>query len=819
MHNKINGKIAGRYGVFICILITFLWNDVQAQKGVVFGTVYDAETSEIMPHANIIVEGRDKGTYSKFDGSYKLKLDTGRVDIRFRFLSYKDTVVTVNIRPNSSMQRDVYLKPDYVSMDGITVSSNRAARKVQKLANIRNQRRSNLKNYKAEVYKLAILSYVDEDFDYKNVVEEELDPIAFSERLSKVKYVADPERISETLVAHRASENFFSEYDFFSTGGEPLNLNKDEVALSILSEGITVVGPVSSRAEQFYELYEEDADSTWPAGTVRIYFEPKTDNRPLFIGSVWFDDERSVILGIDVKLNDYSETNTGTFKIWNLHYEQSYQKIGDFWLPETTELSAMIQFFTSNKPIYYHDEWNWEKLQVNQPEINPTNIQLSTIHIQPGAHKKEETFWDTLSYTSDNKNFRFREEAGNYEEENKMVEAGMTAMQGFFRLPYQLERFYLTNFSDIYHYNRVEGHFLGLGLRTPVHPDYDYRISGGFGFGNKSTTYSIGGYHFIGNDYVAPEGRYFKETVAQYQDYEYNRTPLDFFETRQTLQSLSFGTNGNNYFEREGIMGGLRFRASTESFLRVLYMNERHRSLQSSSRVNLFGSHVSPVKYVNNDPVFPAEEGAVKGLYLQLHHDTRQYHRTQFLRDYNIRKFGWLADVVLEKGMNAWDSDYNYNRLRLGLKFYWPVFSSHFFQTDIIFGVSDGDIPNQRMYTYNGYVVDDYVRYRPFNTVSYRKPLGNRISQIRLRYKFGSSLTRSIPIDFIRKSGIQISTLLTVGVVDQTTSFEPLLPYSGSQTQAEFGIAASKILGIFYTEFSKKLYGPYGSSIGLKVLF
>jgi hypothetical protein len=116
-------------------------------------------------------------------------------------------------------------------------------------------------------------------------------------------------------------------------------------------------------------------------------------------------------------------------------------------------------------------------------------------------------------------------------------------------------------------------------------------------------------------------------------------------------------------------------------------------------------------------------------------------------------------------------------------------------------------------------VVDDYVRYRPFNTVDYRQPLGSRISEIRVRYKFGSSLTRSIPIDFIRKSGIQISTLFTVGVIDDERSLEPLLPYSNAQTQAEFGIAASKILGLFYAEFSKKIHGRYGNSIGVKVLF
>ncbi|MEX0846131.1 MAG: carboxypeptidase-like regulatory domain-containing protein [Balneolaceae bacterium] len=818
MNKSVIGyKIVVSTIVMYCLL--FLISGVaNAQRGTISGFVFDAETSEPMPHANIIVEGTSAGTYTAGDGSYSIKLDTGLVEIRYKFLSYRDTVIQFNLGLDQQIQQDVYLQPDLMSMD-VTVSANRVARKVQELARIRDQQNSNLQSYKADVYKVAILSNVEEDFSYENIEEEKLNPIAFSERKSKITYSASPERYSEVLEAHRASKNFFSEFDFFSTGGAPLNLNSDEITLSILSESITVVGPISDRAGEFYELYDEPADSSWAEGTIEIYFDPKVENRPLFEGQVWYDEEKSVILGMDVTLNEYAETNTGTFKISDLRYEQSYEKVGDFWLPEKTELSAMLLFITSKEQIYYHDEWSWDNFKINTKNIEPEDVELSTINILADAHDRNSVFWDTLSNKQKNENSMLLEEAKNYEEDRTAVRVGMSAMRKFFRLPYQMERFYLTNFSDIYHYNRVEGHYLGLGLRTPVHPDYEYRAIGGYGFANKSYSYELSGYHFLGKSFLAPEISYHKETLAQYQDYEYNRTPIDFFETRQTILALTTGSTGNNYFEREGLEAGLRFRFNSDSFLRVLYMDEIHRSLTARSDFSLFGNEIPPEDFLNNHPDFPAQEGEIKGLYVHLHHDNRQYSRTQFLRDYNIRKFGWMADAVLEKGIESWNSDFDYNRYRLGLKFYWPVFSSHFFQTDIIVGASNSEIPNQRLFTYNGYVVDDYVRYRPFNTVSYREPLGNRISEIRIRYKFGSSLTRSLPIEFISKSGIQISTLLTVGVIDQNSSLEPLLPYSGSQTQAELSIAASKILGVFYTEFSKKLYGSYGSSMGLKVLF
>ncbi len=762
MQLTITGKRIARV---LGSLFIFLWGSTAwAQTGTLSGKVFEADTSAPMPYANVIVEGKTKGTYTASDGSYAIKLDTGWVKIRYRFISFRDTVIQFHIQQGKEVKKNVYLKPDRMSLD-VTVSANRVARKVRELARLRNQQNSNLKNYKADVYKLAILSHVDKKFSYENINTIELEPIAFAERKSEVTYLSDPERYSETLVANRASTNFFSEFDFFSTGGTPLNLNSDEVNLSILSEGLTVVGPVSKEAAKYYDFYDEEADSSWPKGTMEIYFEPKKNNHPLFEGRIWYHEDQSVILGIDVTLNDYADTNTGTFKVTDLRYQQSYERQGDFWLPDKTELSAMIEFITSEKPIYYHDVWTWSDFGINESGLEPEEVELSTLTILADAHTKKTVFWDTLSNKQGNENVALLGKAQNYEEDRAGVRAGMTAMKSFFRLPYQLERFYLTNFSDIYHYNRVQGHYLGLGLRTPVNDDYEYRLVGGYGFGNHSYHYLVSGYHFIAGSFVAPEARYFKETVAQYQDYEYNRTPLDFFNARQTIQALATGTSGNNFFERQGVEAGLRFRFDTESFLRVLYRGEDYHSLQATTRICLITSCPTPEEFVNNDPIFPAEEGRSAGLLVQLHHDTRQYLRTQFLRDYNIREFGWLADVVLEKGIGKWGSDFDYNRYRLGLKFYWPVFSSHFFQTDIIMGAADTGVPNQRLFTYNGYVVDDYVRYRPFNTVDYREPLGSRISEIRIRYKFGSSLTRSIPIEFIQKSGIQISTLFTVGVI------------------------------------------------------
>ncbi|MEQ9310519.1 MAG: DUF5686 family protein [Balneolaceae bacterium] len=785
---------------------------MQAQKSLLSGIVYDSVTGETIPITNIVIEGTFTGTYTNEKGEYSILLHEGNYSLKFSSLSYLDTLISITIKANEEQILNVNLTPNTIMMSEIVVSVDRVSRKVQQLATIRDKLNDGLKSYTADIYKLAVLG------SYKSRKDSSFTPTAFSQRYTKVRHILKPERFTETILANRASKNFFSEYDFFSTGGPPLNLNQELVPLSVLSEDITVIGPISKRADRFYHLSDFPADSSWPKGTVRIHVEPKNNNRPLFIGSIWYDELNSTILGIDVTLNEYASTSNGLFSISKLRYVQRYRQIEQFWLPNETSLTAELTFFGSSNPILNKDEWKWNNYSVNSPNLKAEDLELNTSIVLPNSHKKKEAFWDSISTHTQNLNAIYLPEAQSYTEKNRTLRLGMSVMSSFFRLPYQLEQFYLTNISDIYHFNRVEGHYLGLGVRTPIHSDYSYRLITGYGFSNKQVNFKIKAHHFIPGSAIAPDLTFQNQIALQYQDYEYNQTPLDFFDFRQTSSSLLFGNIVNNYFQREGMQLGLRFRFDIESFIRLLYLNEEHTNLSSTTDFSLFGD-IDPALFPNNNPVYPAQDGTLKGLSLHFHHDTRKYLRTQFLRDYNIRDFGWLIDGKLEKGISDWGSEFNYNRYRIGLSLNIPVFSSHFIQSEIITGASDAGTPNQRLFGYNGFVLDDYVRVRPFNTVTFKEPIGYRTSVIKVKYKFGSSITRKAPIGLIQKSGIHLATFFTIGVIDQKASLEPLVPYSKAETQAELGLAAFKIFGFMYVEFSKRLIGDYGNSLGLSVLF
>ncbi len=60
-----------------------------SQSGKISGTVYDGEYNDVLPFANVIVKGTEKGTITDFEGDYTLDLEEGEYTIVFSFVGYE----------------------------------------------------------------------------------------------------------------------------------------------------------------------------------------------------------------------------------------------------------------------------------------------------------------------------------------------------------------------------------------------------------------------------------------------------------------------------------------------------------------------------------------------------------------------------------------------------------------------------------------------------------------------------------------------------------------------------------------------------------
>jgi len=845
-----------------------LFSDASAQtRYELTGVVSDEETGETLPGAYVLIKGQQRGTSTDGMGFYKLQLEPGEHTLVATFVGYRPDTVSVIIEPDTDNELDFNLRQEGISGEEILVTADRVVRRVKNLAEMRNEQRKNLKNYSAEVHKLAILyetkekekkngpkednennkveelsSKVSDDILFSNTnTNDSLQAIAFSERVLEQLFIA-PKTYGEKYIARRASENFFSEYDIFSTGGSPLDLNKDKVELNILSEKVTVIGPISTKAGKFYNVEDEPADSTWPENTTRIIVEPKTQRQPLFEGSVYVNDDANRVIGMDLAINKAGEVNSGLYSLSDFRYAQRFEKIEDYWLPVRAQVQGKIGIIGMKNDFIYQDNWTYRDYEINRDDLDKSDIPLSGQIVAQNAGKRDSTFWNNSVTYSRESDVRALEEAFQYSEDRAAVNVGLSLMQYYFKAPTVLRNSYFTNISDFYRFNRVEGHFIGAGLRTPaVNENFTYKAAGGFATNADAQDWR---YHFDALQYIpgtslAVEGSFYRRLAVQFGDYVYDRSPLDIDQFRYDLIAGFSGFDHRNFYERDGYRAGLRYRFRPAFFIRANYMREDHKFTPIVTTKSFFdefevGGRVDPNlnENIGQTPTVPVPDGGEElkgftpgefsGFEFHAHYDNRQFVREGLFRDYEVRKFGWYTDHLVywsDPNFGAGEDGFEYIKYRSSFGGRIPAARSHFLLGEIHIGGSNNPLPAQSQIGSNGFIIDRYLRRRPFITLGFNEGIGNRTSVARLDYDFGSSFFRNFPFQFIRQSGMQMRVHATAGYTHEEDGLSPVMPWTdGGEEHVEAGFAVTHIFGMFKVEAAFRLSGDRGESVGFVLI-
>lgn len=100
------------------------------------GYVYDAGTNEPLAGVNIsykTAKGDIQGVISDINGSYKIVLPVGGVELTFSYIGYEDEFVPIVTQKQASMTRNIYLKTSTNLLEDVVIS---AGRFEQKISNI-----------------------------------------------------------------------------------------------------------------------------------------------------------------------------------------------------------------------------------------------------------------------------------------------------------------------------------------------------------------------------------------------------------------------------------------------------------------------------------------------------------------------------------------------------------------------------------------------------------------------------------------------------------------------------------------------------------
>ena len=77
---------------FLILLFTSLF--INAQNGIIRGSIFDKATGEFLPGVKVLVEGTGKGAYTDLDGKFEISIATGKYTLIIRLLSYSNYTIS-----------------------------------------------------------------------------------------------------------------------------------------------------------------------------------------------------------------------------------------------------------------------------------------------------------------------------------------------------------------------------------------------------------------------------------------------------------------------------------------------------------------------------------------------------------------------------------------------------------------------------------------------------------------------------------------------------------------------------------------------------
>src|SRR5208283_4819235 len=225
-----------------------------------------------------------------------------------------------------------------------------------------------------------------------------------------------------------------------------------------------LTGPVAPDAldEYHYELL--DITALNGKRIYRMRMTPKSQSTALWEGVVSIADSTWDVVEVDVRPNDaVSYPNFDS-----IHYSQTFSLIdGKYWLP--ADMMVDISFAMNSKALAGMRMNNTSVLydySINQP-ISDVMFSTPTIRVDTSALRFDTTYWrehEVLPLTAEEQIAYYKLDTVFQKVDS--VLAGPIALYNAVKFIGDLP---ITDFGDIYHFDRVEGHALGLGVNVPWH--------------------------------------------------------------------------------------------------------------------------------------------------------------------------------------------------------------------------------------------------------------------------------------------------------------------------------------------------------------
>ncbi len=738
----------------ILTLLTSLLMATGLSASTLTGTIYDADDSQPVGFATVRVIGSGQSVSSNETGMYRLKLEPGTYGLKFSHVAHYSETIEVTVT-DSSATVDVYLRPAVIEVGSIKVYDRQydaAQRIIIEAIARKEQLLSQIKEYSFEAY-TKLIARDTSKADSSSVIaifESQLD--AFW------KY---PDQFKEIITGRRQTANIPAQDNLLQVG-QLTDFNANRIDFGRYA----VVSPTATDALDHYEYYLIDTIFVDSNAIFVLEIEPKNQTDPLFEGTIRIADSSYAVVGVDLTPNKGFD-NPYLSKV---HYRQIYALFeNEYWMPTMIQLTAILNLKLPIIPVLSIDyQAALHDYQFSLDSYEPRFDEYA-LEVDKAADDIDSLKWDNsrlIPLTKiEERGYVYVDSMKNHQPLLKklcLVPLGITAV--------------VLAAPDFFHFNRVEGPYLGVGHKfEKIRDRLDVRIKSGYAFDADIWQ------HEYGFDFTISDPQKF--TIgAEYRD-EIRTRPTIFARPNgnATFMAAMSKTDAYDYYLEKGFL----LRTGTK-LLPKTRVNFTYRDFDQSSIPN--NSEFSVFNPSDSNRVNPAiVDGKLRSLTATFTFDSRQLFRDKG-RDRPMFSFpSTQFKIGVEHASDdVFDNDFDFTRYWFSLERMQRLFGWAVGNLYVYGGASDGTLPPQRYFVadFDAGLAENRLT---FKTMAQENFAGSRVFAAYTSVDFGRKL--------FQKSGLPLVKKIPLGLILYGGAFWADFDNHPYQTGDEFLLNAPRPYG------------------------
>ena len=774
---------------FICLLsLIFTIGNLCGLKAQSFQGKVTSTSGLPLPYANIYVLNSGTGTTTNESGNYILKLLHGEYKVVFSYLGYISDTIKVDINNNQVLIKDIALESSPITMSPVYISAdniNLGAQIILKVIDKKQDYLSKIKNYTFDAYTKTELKISRKD---------SLITAGIFQNLSK-GYFSYPDNFQEVVIAKKQTKNLSEANNIFLAGRIP-NLLNDKIQIDELS----IYSPISKDGMKYYNYEIKDTSYYKGQKIYSIEFKPINKYVPLFSGNIKIIDKIYTVVFFE--LNGDSCIISAEEKNVSMRCEFSeYQNY--FWLPKIFSKNYQMNFnFPGLPPIYIAQNSLFSDYILNSKEFD-YKFDNKVFVTKLSGKEKEADLWQSqqiIPLTNREKDASTLIDS--IVEHASLVKKAILSLTNSYSFFSDIP---ITGFDDFYHYNRVEGSYIGLGLDSKNN-FLPFRITTiyGYGISDKINKYKVD-LKYILSDNV--NINFTRSNVLAYLNRYYDYSQFDI-----TYNSLFNKQDYADYYYTNKYCAFINFNLSNIWKFNLGFASENQTNVSLNTNWSLF----------NKDDRFrriiPVSEGKINSILFDFNYDTKKYNDFGWFEspDYSSSYFVFDLNYIYSSKKYLESND-NFQSLFLHVDLYKQF--NYIFNTDFTLetGVLSGDIIPQYLFHFPGNY-STFSGINTFRTILNDNYSGKRYIGIFVENNFNNYLFNLSGISLLKNVPYSLLLFSNIGLISNSSNYD----LRSQNKICEIGFGVGNILSFIRINFSWELFNEmqnhFNISLGTSII-